>query len=315
MIDAWQLVARRAEADAINYGSFDPYGLCFIFGSKIRVAGVDLPETGDWQVVEKELMTEEDYDRILEEGWPSWWARFLKDRVFDDVPVDRHPLNQAPLDVRTAWAELDIPVLTGGNVSPPIELLCGGRSLSTFCFDMLDNGDKVERIMEEMVSHLAPPMIEAAKKAGLPVVWVGGWRAAPQMLSPEMFARFAWPHFRRLVHEVVEADLIALLHLDSDWTRELERFLELPRGRCILAFDGFTDIFRAKEVLGDHLCIMGDVPATMLAFDTPDEIYAYCRRLIESLGPEGFILQSGCDIPNNARLENVQAMVTAAVES
>jgi uroporphyrinogen-III decarboxylase len=30
------------------------------------------------------------------------------------------------------------------------------------------------------------------------------------------------------------------------------------------------------------------------------------------LGPEGFILQSGCDIPNNARLENVQAMVAAA---
>ena len=84
-------MARRAEADAINYGSFDPYGLCFIFGSKVRVAGVGLPETGDWQVVEKELMTEEDYDRILEEGWPGWWARFLEDRVLDDVPVDRPP--------------------------------------------------------------------------------------------------------------------------------------------------------------------------------------------------------------------------------
>ena len=31
------------------------------------------------------------------------------------------------------------------------------------------------------------------------------------------------------------------------------------------------------------------------------------------LGPQGFILQSGCDIPANAKLENVQAMVAAAV--
>jgi len=29
----------------------------------------------------------------------------------------------------------------------------------------------------------------------------------------------------------------------------------------------------------------------------------------------GFILQSGCDIPTSAKLENVQAMVSAARES
>jgi len=33
------------------------------------------------------------------------------------------------------------------------------------------------------------------------------------------------------------------------------------------------------------------------------------------LGPQGFILQSGCDIPANAKLENVQAMVAAATGS
>ena len=47
---------------------------------------------------------------------------------------------------------------------------------------------------------------------------------------------------------------------------------------------------------------------------TPENVYAYCTRLIRKLGPEGFILQSGCDIPANAKLENVKAMVAAAVE-
>jgi uroporphyrinogen decarboxylase len=50
-----------------------------------------------------------------------------------------------------------------------------------------------------------------------------------------------------------------------------------------------------------------------VALENPDEIYQYCSRLIRELGPQGFILQSGCDIPANAKLENVQAMVAAAV--
>lgn len=312
MIEAWHLVNRPFEADAINYGSFDPYSLCFLFGSKVRVAGVDLSESDDWQVDEKELMVPEDYDRILKEGWPSWWKWFLNHRVFDDVPCERNPLKQPGIDVRSAWAEQGIPVLTGGTVSPPFEILCGARSLNFFVFDLLERGDQLEWVMEEMVPHLAPPMIESARNSDLPVVWVGGWRAAPAMLSPEMFNRFAWPPLRRIVNEIVDAGLIALLHLDSNWTRELERFREFPRGRCILAFDGFTDISKAKEVIGDHLCIMGDVPATKLAFGEPEEVYDYCRRLVKMLGPEGFILQSGCDIPNNARLENVRAMVAAA---
>jgi len=60
------------------------------------------------------------------------------------------------------------------------------------------------------------------------------------------------------------------------------------------------------------MCLMGDVPATMLAFDTPDEVYEYSTKLIRELGPEGFILHSGCDIPMDAKLPNVRAMVAAA---
>ena len=82
-----------------------------------------------------------------------------------------------------------------------------------------------------------------------------------------------------------------------------------------MALDGESDIFKAKEILGDHMCIMGDVPASMLYLDTPDIVYDYCSKLIRKLGPTGFILQSGCDIPANAKLENVKAMVLAALDS
>jgi uroporphyrinogen-III decarboxylase len=109
--------------------------------------------------------------------------------------------------------------------------------------------------------------------------------------------------------------LIPILHLDSNWDRELSRFRELPKARIIMALDGETDIFLAKEILGDHMCIMGDLPATMMAMEDADTVYEYSIRLKRKLRPEGFILHSGCDIPDNAKLENVQAMVSAALQN
>lgn len=109
--------------------------------------------------------------------------------------------------------------------------------------------------------------------------------------------------------------LIPILYLDSCWDRELPRFRELPMGKAIMALDGNTDIFKAKEVLGDHIWIMGDVPANNLFMADPEEVYQYCIKLIREIDPEGFILQSGSDIPENAKLENVLAMVSAALDS
>ncbi len=312
MIKAFDLIG---DADAINYGSFWPYGLCYDYMSKVRVPGVDLPEDEMWQVVESELMTRDDYDRLLTTGWPAYSNAFLTQRIFHEVPDEYLPPRRKSPDAQKAWQQRGLPVLSGGDVTTPYELLCGSRSLMEFAMDLFDIPDKVIAAMDAIVPHLAGKAIRGARQRGYPLVWVGGWQAAPSMLSPSMWRRFVWPYFSRLVCEVVDAGLIALLHLDSDWTRELECFRELPGGRCIMALDGETDIFRAKKVLGDHMCLMGDVPASMLFRDTPENVYAYCTRLIRELGPEGFILQSGCDIPANAKLENVKAMVAAAVES
>jgi hypothetical protein len=309
MIRAYQLIG---DGDAINYGSFSPYWLCYSFGSRVKVPGVDLPENEMWQVDETEVMTREDYDLIQELGWPQYFRTFMETRILNDVPLDRVSRAQKPVDIRAKWAVHGIPILSRGVVTTPVELLCGSRSLTEFARDLYAIPEKVETVMDEIVPHLATVACQGAKKHGHPAVWVGGWRSAPSMLSPEMWDRFVWPYFRRLVNEVVDAGLIALLHLDSKWDRELARFRELPKGRCIMATDGETNLFKAKEVLGGHMCLMGDVPAAMQCLADSDEVYDYSINLIRTLGPEGFILQSGCDIAPNAKLENIQAMVAAA---
>jgi hypothetical protein len=302
------------DGDAINYGSFSPYGLSYLFGAKVRVPGVDLPSDEIWQVDESELLTRKDYDRILDQGWNRFFRVFLTERIFDDAEPSLLPANQEKIDTRKLWREEGVPVLSGGDVTTPFELLCGGRSLEKFFLDLVEIPEKVMAAMEAILPHLIKRAAKTVAISGCPVFWVGGWRTAPDMISPDMWDRFVWPYFKRIVMAILETGLIPLLHLDSNWERELGRFREFQKGRVIVALDGETDIFKAREILGDHTCLMGDVPATMLAFGTPDEVYHYSRNLIQEIGPEGFILQSGCDIPANAKLENVQAMVAAAMD-
>jgi uroporphyrinogen-III decarboxylase len=92
----------------------------------------------------------------------------------------------------------------------------------------------------------------------------------------------------------------------------LEFFKDLPKGTCVLELDSVTDIFKAKQVLAGHMCLMGDVPAALLKLGTAAEVTAYVRRLCEEVGDGGgYILSTGCECPVDARPENVRAMIEA----
>ncbi|KZL93906.1 methylcobalamin:coenzyme M methyltransferase [Clostridium magnum DSM 2767] len=98
------------------------------------------------------------------------------------------------------------------------------------------------------------------------------------------------------------------------WNRFIDYFLDLPKGKCIFSPDSTTDIFKAGEVLKGHMCFMGDVSPSLLTLGIPEDVYKYARRLVDEFAPQGLIMSSGCSIPPNAKLENVKAMVAAALE-
>ncbi len=306
MIQAYEIIG---EADAINYGSFFPYGLCELFGAKVKVPGYDLPDNDMWQVLETEQMKREDYDEILDIGWEKFFNCFMSEKILNDINMELFNTSREMFNARKEWEKIEVPVLSGGDITTPFDLLCGARSLEKFFLDLINIPDKIEKVMDEIVITLTRSKCRQAKEKGYSMIWVGGWRTAPCMISPQMWDRFVWPYFNQIINEVIDSGLIAILHLDSNWNRELRRFRELPKRKMIMALDGDTDIFQAKKELGDHLCIMGDVPPGLLAFGAKSEVHTYCRKLVEKIGPEGFILHSGCDIPANAKLENVQTMV------
>jgi uroporphyrinogen-III decarboxylase len=135
-------------------------------------------------------------------------------------------------------------------------------------------------------------------------------RSSTDFISPETFKELSFPSLKRLAMALVAAGIYPILHLDGNWDLNLETLRELPAGSCMVQFDGPTDIFLAKRVIGDRICIMGDVPPDMLCLGSVSEVDEYCHRLIEGVGEGGgYIMGAGCEIPPNARPENVKAMI------
>ena len=303
--------------DALQAALYTCEQLPPIWLSEVRRAGRELPDHELWQVAEKELIHQSDYDEILKNGFAPWYNNYLTERLHYDFQTAMGPfVSYMPTALQRA-AEAGYPVINGGAWCSPFEMICGGRSLTAFLVDdLLEIPDKVEQVFDVIHRFNMERYEDSLKNGHKPIgIWVGGWRGTPETLSPAMFERFSWKYMREIIELLISYDVIPILHLDACWNLGLHYFRDLPAKKCIMALDGKTDIFKAKEIVGDRMCIMGDVPAEMLAFGTADNVYQYVEERVKRVGPTGYIVCSGCDIPYNAKLENVQAMYKAAKES
>ena len=128
-------------------------------------------------------------------------------------------------------------------------------------------------------------------------------------MSKKQLETFYWPGLKKIMKSVIDSGSIPMLFCEGHCNSRLEYFLELPQGKFVLHLD-WTDIFRAKAILGRHCCLMGNVPNSLLQVCSPQEVEEYCRNLIKVCGKGGgFILRSATDSIEDAKPANIMAMV------
>jgi len=291
-----------------------PCLLSSLWLSKIAVPGIELPPDELWQVREEEVMKVEDYDLIINKGYEAFLGTIIPKVHKMDLFAKNNAWMAANL-ARTPqrYRERGYAILTSMNTTIPFEPFCGARSMEKFFFDCYRMPDKVKAAMDVALPFYINLGIAVTTATGVPGTWVGGWRAASAMVSPKIWDKLVYPYYYEMVQKFHEKGILCVLHFDQNWDRDIARFLDFPKG-CVFSPDGATDIRRAKEILGDHMAFLGDVPASILAAGTPDDVYQYVRELIRDLGPRGLIMNSGCDMPYNTPKENAQAFVAATHE-
>lgn len=295
--------------DGVQYAGFSPYLLPTIWLSKVKVPGIELPDDELWQVDEKELMTVDDYKEIINKGYYNWYNRYAVERL-DNLPEKLAPFYQNfPMMIQKT-VEAGIVPMSPFIFTIPFEYFCGGRTMVKFSRDLYKHFDLVKEASEVMLAELKENIHNTFKAFKPLAVWLGAWRSASEFVSPKFWDVLVFPYYKAMAETVLEEGVIPVFHFDSCWDRDVERFLDFPKG-CILMPDSTTDMIRARKILGNHMALMGDVPPALLSLGTPDEVKEYSYKVMDACGPRGFILGQGCDIPANAKIENVQAMIEA----
>lgn len=283
----------------------------FAFYSRVKLPGRELPEDALWQIDEAELMTEEDYDFIINNGWKAFSDMYLATRLkvnFEEVMTQ---LSKAPLASKN-FAEAGYLEYTPITASHPVDFLSGGRTMAKMMIDMRRMPDKLKAVMEIIQKENLKNYRNQARAIKPFAVYYAVARGCPDFYSMKLWEKFVWPFIKETAEMFVEEGVFCNFHMDADWERALDYFKAMPKARCIFESDGLTDIYKIKEILGGHMCIKGDVQAAKLTLGTPDEVYNYSRQLIRDMG-DGFILATGCSTPPNAKVENVKAMILAAI--
>jgi hypothetical protein len=204
---------------------------------------------------------------------------------------------------------LGFPNILGGFTKAPFDTIGDTlRGTRGIMVDMYRQPDKLLRAMEVLVPTMIGMGIGASRQTGNPQIFIPLHKGADGFLSDEQFKKFYWPTLKAVILGLIEGGCIPFPALEGHWGSRLKVIQDIPKGKTMWMVDQ-TDMAKAKETLGKNACLIGNVSSSMLKLATPDEVKAYCKKLIDTVGKGGgFIMGNGAFF-DEAKLENVKAMV------
>jgi hypothetical protein len=190
-------------------------------------------------------------------------------------------------------AGLGFPQAFGAPALAPFDVISDQlRGMRGAMLDMYRQPDKLLAATEKIFPVLLNTTVESAKKSGNPRVFIPLHRGADGFMSVKQFETFYWPGLKRLLLGLIEEGLTPCPFIEGVYDSRLPYFCELPRGKIIGFFDG-TDLFKAKELVGDTMCIAGNMPLSLLQTGTPEGVKEYSKKLIDVVGKGGgFVMSS-----------------------
>jgi uroporphyrinogen-III decarboxylase len=223
-----------------------------------------------------------------------------------DHEMGRMDMEMASLGFPCTWPP------TFGGVQPPFSDFSNNfRTYRGVVLDMFRQPEKLKAALNRILEYRIATARPTVKKEGQLAIGASGepHRVSDEFMSQKQFEEFVWPYWKRAIEATLN------LGYDTIWmfcegrrNKQLEYFTGFPKGSLVILFEQ-TDIFRAKEILGDRVCLMGNVPLSLLQLGSPQDVEEYCKKLIEVCGKGGgFILANGGGI-FDAKPENMRAMV------
>ena len=196
----------------------------------------------------------------------------------------------------------------------PFSLACLLRGPENFMMDLLD--EESEAGVYELIDYCrraCAVFAKAQKDAGAHATSIGDAFAGPNLISPELYRKFALEPEIRLTQEVQAAGIPFSIHICGNTTGIIA---DMGRtGAKILEVDWQLDMAEARRAVPASTVLMGNVnPSEPMAFGTPEQVEAAARSVIAATGGRNLFLSSGCALGRNTPPENMKALVAAVAK-
>lgn len=168
-------------------------------------------------------------------------------------------------------------------------------------------------VLLELVTQCNIKIIKAAANLG-----VGFSMSDPvsstSLLSVKQYKEFSMPYEKACVDAVRRLTGGGMgIHICGK-SKEIWG-LVVDTGVTSISIDNIEDVSEAKEILGDKICISGNVkPVETIKNGKIEDIMEEARLCIKKGygSKKGYILRSGCQIPIGTKIENIEALMNAA---
>jgi uroporphyrinogen-III decarboxylase len=206
-------------------------------------------------------------------------------------------------------ATLGYPNILGGFTKAPFDTIGDTlRGTKGIIMDMYRQPDKLLQALQAVTPIMIGMGLGAAQQTGNPIIFMPLHKGADGFMSDEQFKTFYWPTLKVVIEGLIGEGCIPFIAAEGGYNSRLEVIRDLPKGKTIWMFDQ-TDMVKAKEIVGDTLCLWGNIPSTMLKIGTPEDVKEYAKKLIDTAGKGGgFIMANGAFF-DHAKPENIKAMV------
>ncbi len=272
-----------------SWGVFEPFA--------------NVPSFSSYQGLPQRLMAM-CQDPTFQKSFKAIWKASQENTKFQKVEAECSQIS----------LEMGFPPLMGGIALAPFDTVADMlRGTHGSVMDMYRQPEKLLEALEVITQESLESAVNMANASRSPMVFIPMHKGDDVFMSLKQFEKFYWPTLRKLLLGLINEGIVPMMVIDGSYNTRLEIIRDLPRASVVWTFEQ-TDMFKAKEILGDSACIAGNVLAAQLYTHTPQAIKEYCRELIEVCAPGGgYILSLGSGI-DKCDPANLQAIIEAAKE-
>jgi uroporphyrinogen-III decarboxylase len=187
------------------------------------------------------------------------------------------------------------------------------RGIITAVNDTLEYPDELEQVVNKIAAMNIERIVKLYKSRGAKRIFIPLHCGVDEFMSPASYKRFYWPGLKQSIMCIIENDMTPVVFCEGNYNTRLEIISDVPKGKVVYAFEK-VDILRVKETVGKVACIIGNVPTSLLAFGTVEQVVSETKRQIDILAPNGGFIMSCSITLDNAKHENVRAWMETTLE-